>query len=228
MAGRIAMVRDGMKTDGKATLGTQAFLEVAGVARNVAEFRIKARIFTQGDRANSIMYIQKGRVKLSVVNESGKEAVLTVLEQGDFLGEGCLTDQPIRIGTATAIAPTTLLMIDKKEMIRSLHEESEFSDRFISYMLSRNIRVEEDLIDQLFNLTEKRLARTLLLLARYGRIDQPGEIVPKVSQEVLGEMIGATRSRVNLFMNKFKKLGFISYGDGLHVNGSLLSVVLDD
>jgi CRP-like cAMP-binding protein len=222
------MVRDGMKTDGKATVGSQAFLELAGVARNVAEFRIKARIFTQGDRANSIMYIQKGRVKLSVVNESGKEAVLTVLEQGDFLGEGCLTDQPIRIGTATAIAPTTLLMIDKKEMIRSLHEESEFSDRFISYMLSRNIRVEEDLIDQLFNLTEKRLARTLLLLARYGRIDQPGEIVPKVSQEVLGEMIGATRSRVNLFMNKFKKLGFISYGDGLHVNGSLLSVVLDD
>jgi CRP-like cAMP-binding protein len=222
------MVRDGMKTDGKATLGTQAFLEVAGVARNVAEFRIKARIFTQGDRANSIMYIQKGRVKLSIVNEAGKEAVLTVLDQGDFLGEGCLTDQTIRIGTATAIAPTTLLMIDKKEMIRILHEEHEFSDRFISYMLSRNIRVEEDLVDHLFNLTEKRLARTLLLLARYGKMNQPGEIVPKVSQEVLGEMIGATRSRVNLFMNKFKKLGFISYGDGLHVNGSLLSVVLDD
>ena len=228
MAGRIAMVRDGMKTDGKATFGSQAFLELAGVARNVAEFRIRATIFTQGDRANSIMYIQKGRVKLSIVNEAGKEAVLAVLEPGDFLGEGCLTDQTVRIGTATAIAPSTLLMIDKKEMIRTLREEREFSDRFISYMLSRNIRVEEDLVDHLFNLTEKRLARTLLLLARYGKMKQPGEVVPKVSQEVLGEMIGATRAHVNLFMSKFKKLGFISYGNGLHVNGSLLSRVLQD
>jgi CRP/FNR family transcriptional regulator, cyclic AMP receptor protein len=228
MAGRIAMARDGVKTYGKATCGSQVFFELAGIARNVAEFRIKATIFTQGDCANSIMYIQKGRVKLSIVNEAGKEAVLAVLEPGDFLGEGCLTDQPNRIGTATTIAPTTLLMINKKEMIRSLHEESEFSDRFIAYMLSRNIRVEADLVDQLFNLTEKRLARTLLLLARHGKVDQPGKIVPKVSQEVLGEMIGATRSHVNLFMNKFKKLGFISYGDGLHVNGSLLSVVLND
>jgi CRP-like cAMP-binding protein len=174
------------------------------------------------------MYIQKGRVKLSVVNEAGKEAVLAVLEPGDFLGEGCLTDQMLRIGTATAIAPSTLLMIEKKEMIRILHEDHEFSDRFISYMLSRNIRFEEDLVDQLFNSTEKRLARTLLLLARYGKENQPEEVVPKVSQEILAEMIGATRSRVNLFMNKFKKLGFISYSDGLHVNGSLLSVVLHD
>jgi len=222
------MVRGEVKTGGKAAFSTQTFLESAGMARNVAQFRIKATIFTQGDRANSIMYIQKGRVKLSIVNEAGKEAVLAVLEPGDFLGEGCLTDQTIRIGTATAIAPTTLLMIDKKEMIRTLREEREFSDRLISYMLSRNIRVEEDLVDHLFNLTEKRLARTLLLLARYGKMNQPGEVVPKVSQEVLGEMIGATRAHVNLFMSKFKKLGFIIYGDGLHVNGSLLSRVLQD
>ena len=228
MTRAITMVRGEVKTGGKAAFSTQTFLESAGMARNVAQFRIKATIFTQGDRANSVMYIQKGRVKLSIVNEAGKEAVLAVLEPGDFLGEGCLTDQTIRIGTATAIAPTTLLMIDKKEMIRTLREEREFSDRLISYMLSRNIRVEEDLVDHLFNLTEKRLARTLLLLARYGKMNQPGEVVPKVSQEVLGEMIGATRAHVNLFMSKFKKLGFISYGDGLHVNGSLLSRVLQD
>jgi CRP/FNR family transcriptional regulator, cyclic AMP receptor protein len=228
MTRAITMVRGGVKTGAKAAFSTQTFLESAGMARNVAQFRIKATIFTQGERANSIMYIQKGRVKLSVVNEAGKEAVLAVLEPGDFLGEGCLTDQTIRIGTATAIAPSTLLMIDKKEMIRTLREEREFSDRFISYMLSRNIRVEGDLVDHLFNLTEKRLARTLLLLARYGKMKQPGEVVPKVSQEVLGEMIGATRAHVNLFMSKFKKLGFISYGNGLHVNGSLLSRVLQD
>jgi CRP/FNR family cyclic AMP-dependent transcriptional regulator len=228
MARRITTVRDDTKTNGKQSFSAQSFCESAGMVRNVAEFQIKARIFSQGDRANCVMYIQKGRVKLSVVNEAGKEAVLAVLEPGDFLGEGCLTDQMLRIGTATAIAPSTLLMIEKKEMIRILHEDHEFSDRFISYMLSRNIRFEEDLVDQLFNSTEKRLARTLLLLARYGKENQPEEVVPKVSQEILAEMIGATRSRVNLFMNKFKKLGFISYSDGLHVNGSLLSVVLHD
>jgi len=198
------------------------------MARNIAEFQIKARIFSQGDRANCIMYIQKGRVNFSVVNEAGKEAVLAVLEPGDFLGEECLADQTLRIGTATAIAPSTLLMIERNEMIRTLHENHEFSDRFISYMLSRNIRVEEDLVDQLFNSTEKRLARTLLLLTRYGKENQPGGVLPKVSQEILAEMIGATRSRVNLFMNKFKRQGFISYSNGLHVNRSLLSAVLND
>jgi CRP/FNR family transcriptional regulator, cyclic AMP receptor protein len=222
------MVRNDIKSDGKAVFSAQVFLESAGMARNVVEFRIKAPIFTQGDRAKSVMYIQKGRVKLSVVNEAGKEAVLAVLGPGDFLGEGCLGDQSLRMNTASAIAPSTLLVIEKKEMIRILHKEHEFSDRFISHMLSRNIRVEEDLVDQLFNSTEKRLARTLLLLARYGRANQSEEVVPRVSQEILAAMIGATRSRVNLFMNKFKKLGFIRYGDGLHVNGSLLSIVLQD
>jgi CRP/FNR family transcriptional regulator, cyclic AMP receptor protein len=228
MAQRITTVRDDAKTNGKPGFSAQSFLESAGTARNVAEFRVKARIFSQGDRANFVMYIQKGRVKLSVVNEVGKEAVLAVLEPGDFLGEGCLTNQTLRIGTAIAIAPSTLLTIEKKEMIRTLHEDHEFSNCFITYMLSKNIRVEEDLVDQLFNFTEKRLARTLLLLARYGKKTQPEEVVPKVSQEILAEMIGATRSRVNLFMNKFKRLGFISYSKGLHVNGPLLSAVLND
>ena len=198
------------------------------MARKLVEFPVKATIFAQGDPAKTVMYIQKGRVKLSVVNESGKEAVVAVLGPDDFLGEGCLTGQPIRIATATAIAPSTLLVIEKKEMIRVLHEEHELSDRFISYMLARNIRVEEDLVDQLFNSTEKRLARTLLLLARYGKESQPQKVVPKVSQEILAEMIGTTRSRVNLFMNKFKKLGFIKYNGGLHIDSSLLSVVLHD
>jgi len=204
------------------------FLDSAGVARKVVEFQIRATIFAQGDRAKTVMYIQKGRAKLSVVSERGKEAVVAVLGPGDFFGEGCLTGQPIRIGTATAIAPSTLLVIEKDQMTRVLHEEHELSDRFISYVLSRNIRVEADLVDQLFNSTEKRLARTLLLLARYGKENQPEKVVPKISQEVLAEMIGTTRSRVNLFMNKFKKLGFIKYNGGLHIDSSLLSVVLHD
>ncbi len=216
------------KANKKIPFNAQLFLDSAGVARKVVEIPIKATIFAQGDPAKSVMYIQKGRVKLSVVNESGKEAVVAVLGPNDFLGEGCLTGQPIRVSTATAIAPSTLLVIEKNEMIRVLHEEHELSDRFISYMLSRNIRVEEDLVDQLFNSTEKRLARTLLLLARYGKENQPEKVVPKVSQEVLAEMIGTTRSRVNLFMNKFKKLGFIKYNGGLHIDSSLLSVVLHD
>ncbi len=206
----------------------QLFLDSAGVARKVVEFQVKATIFAQGDPAKTVMYVQKGRAKLSVVNATGREAVVAFLGPGDFLGEGCLSGQPIRIMTATAIAPSTLLVIEKHEMIRVLHEEHELSDRFISYMLSRNIRVEEDLVDQLFNSTEKRLARTLLLLARYGKENQPQKVVPKISQEVLAEMIGTTRSRVNLFMNKFKKLGFIKYNGGLHIDSSLLSVVLHD
>src|ERR1700730_4556669 len=217
-----------LKTKKDMAFNAQAFLDSAGVARKVVEFQVKATVFAQGDPAKTVMYIQKGRVKLSVVNEVGKEGVVAVLGPGDCLGEGCLTGQPIRIGTATAIAPSTLLVIEKDQMIRVLHEEHELSDRFISYMLTRNIRVEADLVDQLFNNTEKRLARTLLLLARYGKENQPEKIVPKVSQEVLAEMIGTTRSRVNLFMNKFKKLGFIKYNGGLHIDSSLLSVVLHD
>jgi CRP/FNR family cyclic AMP-dependent transcriptional regulator len=207
----------------------QAFLDSAGVARKVVEFRGKQPIYSQGDPCQNVLYIQKGGVRLSVVNETGKEAVVAVLGPGDFFGEGCLAGQPIRIGTATAIAATTVLIIEKKEMIRVLHVEHAFSDRFISYMLSRNIRIEEDLVDQLFNSSEKRLARTLLLLARYGKEPQPQKMLPKVSQEMLAEMIGTTRSRVNFFMNKFRKLGFIQYNNGgLQIHGSLLSVVLHD
>jgi CRP-like cAMP-binding protein len=206
----------------------QAFLDSAGVARKVREFKKKETIFSQGDAAKNVLYIQKGAVRLSVVNETGKEAVVAVLGPGDFFGEGCLAGQPIRIGSAAAITVTIALLIEKKEMIRVLHAEHAFSDRFISYMLSRNIRVEEDLVDQLFNSSEKRLARTLLLLARYGKEDKPQKMVPKISQEMLAEMVGTTRSRVNFFMNKFRRLGFIKYNGGLHIDTSLLSVVLHD
>jgi CRP/FNR family cyclic AMP-dependent transcriptional regulator len=206
----------------------EAFLTSTGVARKIVEYPRKATIFAQGNSCNHVMYIQEGGVKLSVVNSVGKEAVVAILGPGDFFGEVCLAGQKISSATATAITLTTLLVIEKVEMIRVLHTEHAFSDRFIKYMLSRNIRVEEDLIDQLFNSTEKRLARTLLLLAHYGKKDEPEKLIPKVSQETLAEMIGTTRSRVNLFMNKFKKLGFIHNNGGLHINSSLLSVVLHD
>jgi CRP/FNR family transcriptional regulator, cyclic AMP receptor protein len=221
-------VKPKIKLKQKPAFDVEAFLDSAGVARKIVEFQKKVIIFAQGDAAEHVMYIQQGRVKLSVVNEVGKEAVVAVLKPGDFFGEGCLAGQPIRMGSATSTAPTSVLVIDKDEMIRVLHAEHEFSDRFITHMLSRNIRVEEDLIDQLFNSTEKRLARTLLLLARYGKKDEPQRILPKVSQETLAEMIGTTRSRVNLFMNKFKKLGFIDNTNGLEINSSLLSVVLHE
>jgi CRP/FNR family transcriptional regulator, cyclic AMP receptor protein len=216
------------KANGKNAFNAQDFLDSAGVARKVVEFRKKETIYSQGDPARNVLYLQKGGARLSVVNETGKEAVVAVLGPGDFLGEGCLAGQPLRIGTATAIAPTTALAIEKNEMIRILHAEHEFSDRFISFMLARNIRVEEDLVDQLFNSSEKRLARTLLLLARYGKEDKPQRVLPKISQEMLAEMVGTTRSRVNFFMNKFRKLGFIKYNGGLQINTSLLSVVLHD
>jgi CRP/FNR family cyclic AMP-dependent transcriptional regulator len=217
-----------LKTPKMPAFDAQAFLDSAGVARKVTEFKKKQTVFSQGDPARNVLYIQKGGVRLSVVNETGKEAVVAILGPGDFFGEGCLAGQPIRIGSATAIAATTVLVIEKREMVRVLHAEHAFSDRFISYMLSRNIRIEEDLVDQLFNSSEKRLARTLLLLAQYGKEEKPQKMVPKVSQELLAEMIGTTRSRVNFFMNKFKKLGFIKYNGGLHINTSLLSVVLHD
>ncbi|MGB8543037.1 MAG: Crp/Fnr family transcriptional regulator [Candidatus Acidiferrales bacterium] len=217
-----------LKTNAKAAFNAQHFLDSAGVARKLTEFAKKQAVFSQGDPAKNVLYIQKGAVRLSVVNETGKEAVVAVLGPGDFFGEGCLAGQPLRIGSAIAITATTVLVIEKKEMIRVLHVEHEFSDRFISYMLSRNIRIEEDLVDQLFNSSEKRLARTLLLLARYGKDDKPQRVLPKVSQEMLAEMVGTTRSRVNFFMNKFRKLGFIKYNGGLQINTSLLSVVLHD
>ena len=210
------------------TFDVHGFLDSAGVSRNVSEFKKKETIFSQGDPAKNVLYIQKGGVRLSVVNETGKEAVVAVLGPGDFFGEGCLAGQPIRIGTATAITATAVLIIEKKEMVRVLHVEHAFSDRFITHMLSRNIRVEEDLVDQLFNSSEKRLARTLLLLARYGTQDKPQMVLPKISQEMLAEMVGTTRSRVNFFMNKFRKLGFIKYNGTLQINTALLSVVLHD
>src|ERR1019366_3781336 len=200
----------------------QAFLDSAGLARRVVEYRRSEKIYSQGESAKDVLYIQKGGIKLSVVNEVGKEAVVAMLGPGDFFGEGGMAGQLVRMGTATAITPTTLLVIEKKEMIRVLHAEHEFSDRFVAYMLSRNIRIEEDLVDQLFNSSEKRLARTLLLLARYGQQGQPQTRLPQVSQETLAEMVGTTRSRVNFFMNKFKKLGFIKYNGGIHIDSSLL------
>jgi CRP/FNR family transcriptional regulator, cyclic AMP receptor protein len=206
----------------------QAFLDSAGVARKVEQYRRSQKIYSQGDPATSVMYIQEGGVKLSVVNEVGREAVVAILGPADFFGEGCLAGQRIRMGTASAITPTAILVIEKNEMMRVLHAEQALSDRFMAYILSRNIRIEEDLIDQLFNSSEKRLARTLLLLARYGSESEPQKVRPKVSQEMLAEMIGTTRPRVNFFMNKFRKLGFIRYNGGLHVHSSLLSVVLHE
>ena len=219
---------NGVKNSPKAPFDPEPFLNAAGVARKTVEFAKKATIFAQGAPAKTVMYIQQGGVKLSVVNGVGKEAVVAMLGPGDFFGEGCLAGQPIRIGLATAVTPATVIMIEKNDMMRLLHANHEFSDGFITYMLARNIRIEADLVDQLFNSTEKRLARALLLLARYGKEDTPQKLLPKISQETLAETIGTTRSRVNLFMNKFKKLGFIKYNGGLEVNSSLLSVVLHD
>ncbi|MGB7730181.1 MAG: Crp/Fnr family transcriptional regulator [Candidatus Acidiferrum sp.] len=206
----------------------QVFLDTAGAKRRLLKFRRAEKIYNQGDPAKSVKYIQEGGVRLSVINETGKEAVVAVLGPGDFFGEGCLAGQPVCMGTATAILPTSLLSIDKDEMMRVLRTEHALSDRFISHILTRNIRIEEDLVDQLFNSSEKRLARALLLLARYGKDDQPHGVLPKISQEMLAETIGSTRSRVNFFMNKFRKLGFIKYNGGLQINSSLLSVVLHD
>ena len=184
-------------------------------------------VFSQGDVANDVRYLQKGAIKLSVLSRIGKEAVVAILTAGDFFGEGALAGQEVRVGTATAVMATRVLVIQKDAMVRLLHDEPSFSERFISYMLTRNMRIEADLVDQLFNSSEKRLARTLLLLARYGEA-HPARTLPKISQETLAEMIGATRSRVNFFMNKFRKLGLIEYNGGLTINSSLLSVVLHD
>src|ERR1700674_5896968 len=216
------------KTPMPVNFNVQAFVDSARVARNITEFQAKDTIFSQGDAGKDVMYIQKGTVKLSVVSKTGKEAVVAMLKPGNFVGEGVLAGQPLRIATATTATPVTVLVIGLKEMIRVLHAEHAFSDRFISYMVGRNIRIEEDLIDQLFNSSEKRLARTLLLLARYGNHEKPQRVLPKIPQETLAEMVGTTRSRVNFFMNKFKKMGFIQYNGGLQVNASLLSVVLHD
>ena len=217
-----------MRSRNAATFNAQAFLDSSGVARKVVEFRRAEAIYTQGDACDSVMYIQKGGVKLSVLSKTGREAVVAMLGPGDFFGEGSLSGQSVRMGSATAMGPSTILVVDKAKMVRLLHQQHTLSDRFIAHMLARNIRIEEDLVDQLFNSSEKRLARTLLLLARYGKQDRPQRALPKVSQETLAEMIGTTRSRVNFFLNKFKKLGFIEYNGELKINASLLSVVLHE
>jgi CRP-like cAMP-binding protein len=205
-----------------------AFLASAGVPRRIMRFAPGAVVFAQGEPANHVFYIQDGAIKLSVLSTTGREAVVAMLGPGDFFGEGCLAGQPQRMGTASAVVPTVVRRIPQREMVRTLHEHPEFSDRFIAHMLVRNIRIEEDLVDQLFNSSEKRLARTLLLLARYGKEDTTQRALPRLSQETLAEMIGTTRSRVNYFMNKFRKLGFIEYNGGLKIHSSLLSIVLHD
>jgi CRP/FNR family cyclic AMP-dependent transcriptional regulator len=205
-----------------------AFLDSAGVSRRIVRFARESVVFAQGAEAHNVFYIQQGGVKLSVPSRRGEEAIVAMLAPGDFFGEGCLAGQSVRIGTATALVPTTVLRIHKREMMRTLHEQSALSDRFIAHMLTRNIRIEEDLVDHLFNSSEKRLARTLLLLARYGDENDAERPLPKLSQETLAEMIGTTRSRVNVFMNRFRQLGFVRYNGTLIVNSSLLSVVLHD
>jgi CRP/FNR family cyclic AMP-dependent transcriptional regulator len=206
------------------------FLATIGEGRKVVAFPRKQTIFTQGDAADAIFYIQKGKVRLTVVSKVGKEATLGILNEGEFFGEGGLAGQPLRMGSATAMMDCELLRIDKKAMMLALHREHTFSDLFVAYLLARNIRYEEDLVDQLFNSSEKRLARILLLLAHFGKEGVPETVIPKISQETLAEMIGTTRSRVSFFMNRFRKLGFLNYdgGSGLQVHSSLLNVVLHD
>jgi CRP/FNR family cyclic AMP-dependent transcriptional regulator len=204
------------------------FFEAADVPRTVVDYEPSGRVFIQGALADSVMFLRKGRIKLSVVSRSGKEAVVGLLGRGDFFGEGSLAGQPTRMATATALTNATVVVVEKTEMAARLHARPELADRFLSHMLMRNIRIEEDLIDQLFNSSEKRLARALLLLARYGQEEGPEHVLPNLSQALLAEMVGTTRSRVNFFMNKFRKLGFIEYNGELRVHRSLLTVVLHD
>jgi CRP-like cAMP-binding protein len=205
-----------------------AVIDWAGIPVQRVEYDAGTTIFTQGDPAISVMYVARGTVRLSVLSHAGKEAVIAVLGDNHFFGEGCLVGQPNRMATASAMASSTIVVVEKPDMVRQLHAQPAFADRFLMHMLTRNIRIEEDLIDQLFNSSEKRLARTLLLLARYGEPEASHRTLPRVSQETLAEMVGTTRSRVNFFMNKFRKLGFIEYNGGLKINNSLLSVVLRD
>lgn len=215
-------------SDRKGAFDARAFLDSSGVARKIRRVKKAGIIFSQGTRADSVMYIQEGGVQITVLSTAGKEAIIATLGPGDFFGEGCLAGQTFRMGNARATAPSTVLVIDKNEMLRVLHEHHDLSDLFIHFVLARNIRIEEDLVDRLFNSIEKRLARALLLLARYGKRDQSPRVLSKISQETLAEMVGTTRTRVNLFMNKFRRLGFIRYNGGIEVDTTLLSVVLHD
>src|SRR6266699_5500904 len=214
------------KQKGVVPFDPHQFLTTAGVARTITQCPKDYNIFSQGDPADAVFYIQQGRVKLKVKSKQGKEAVIAILGVGDFLGEACLIGQTVCLMTATVIVPSFILRIEKNEMLRVLHEERRFSDFFVPYMISRNVRIQEDLVDQLFNSSERRLARTLLLLAHYGKEGKPETLIPSVSQETLAGMIGTTRARVSSFMNKFRKLGFIHYNGGLQVHSSLLSVFL--
>jgi CRP/FNR family transcriptional regulator, cyclic AMP receptor protein len=211
-----------------ALFDAETFLASSQAARRAVTYPKGKTVFAQGQPSDAVMYIQKGSVKISVLSRTGKEAVVAMLGPGDFFGEGALTGQTIRLGTATATAPTTVLIIDKPAMQRLLRDEPAFSERFMAYVLARNLRIEADLVDHLFNSSEKRLARALLLLARYGDQDGPTRQIPKISQETLAEMVGTTRSRVNFFMNKFRDLGFIEYNGDIKINTSLLNVVLHD
>ena len=213
---------------GKRGFDPHDFLATIGAGRKSVLFQRKHTIFVQGDLADAVFYIQTGNVKLTVVSQTGKEATIGILGDGEFFGEGSLAGQPVRMGSATAMTDCVVLRIDKKAMMGALHREHEFSDLFVAYLLSRNIRYEEDLVDQLFNSSEKRLARILLLLAHFGKEGMPQTVVPKISQEMLAEMVGTTRSRVSFFMNRFRKLGFVHYNGGLQVHSSLLNVVLHD
>ena len=206
----------------------EAYLKAEGPPHTVARYRRGQVVFTQGDAGQDVRYLQKGAIKLSVLSRIGKEAVVAMLVPGDFFGEGVLAGQTVRIGTATAISPSSVLTIEKAAIVRLLREQPAFADRFLSYMLHRNIRIEADLVDQLFNSSEKRLARMLLLLANFGKEGKPELVIPKISQETLAEMVGTTRARVSFFMNKFRKLGFIKYNGGIEVHSSLLNVILHD
>jgi CRP/FNR family cyclic AMP-dependent transcriptional regulator len=206
----------------------KTFLSTVDGGRKIAAFSKKQTIFVQGDPSDAVFYIQKGKVRLTVVSKAGKEAIIGILNEGDFFGEGCLTGQLFRLSSATAVTDCSVMRIDKKSMMAVLHREQAFSDMFVAYLLTRNIRYEEDLVDQLFNSSEKRLARILLLLAHFGKDGKPEVAIPKISQETLAEMVGTTRSRVSFFMNRFRKLGFIRYNGELEVHSSLLGVVLHD
>ncbi len=210
------------------TFNPKTFLSTIDKGRTIASFTKRRRVFAQGDPSDAVFYIQRGKVRLSVVSKNGKEATIGVLNEGDFFGEGCLTGQPLRMCSATAMTDCTVMRIDKKSMMVVIHREHAFSDMFVAYLLTRNIRYEEDLVDQLFNSSEKRLARMLLLLAHFGKDGKPEVAIPKISQETLAEMVGTTRGRVSFFMNRFRKLGFVRYNGELEVHSSLLSVVLHD
>lgn len=217
-----------MESKNPRQFNAQAFLDSAGIAPKGIAYPRAAAIFSQGDVCSSVMYIQKGSVKLSVRSSTGREAIVAVLGPGEFFGEGCLAGQPIRMGNATAMTPSRILVLKKEKMLRLLHEQPDLADRFITHMLGTNIRIEEDLLDQLFNHHEKRLARALLLLARYGMKDEPKRLLPKMSRQKLAKLAGITRSNVDFFMKKFERLGFIADDGGLTVNNSLLSVVLHE